>query len=733
MPPFGLYPIPRHHLYGGEVKRPMYNTKDFEDDVVAKPTKTEAVATAENEKSEGKREKKRGRGRVYRKGRKKKKERRNKEHTQDSVITKGLGIKAEDAGVAATANQTLDTKSISGTKLKCGRSRKDGMNISDQESSKKRKWQSEEGPLVTPPSVHASATNFVVGNDMLKALKSSMSGLGTQFMQGAQPPSGEASKKQRKSGRKIEGTPVVLVASNDKMSDQCQSMTGKKPYLKIDEHPKISTLSPTTEHKQKQNIKSKDNLKGTKESTKPLARVSVMADANTTTLKKTPVPLPPKQFMCGPRRLHGGKEVLQTGAKHLSIPISQEVLIPETPPTSYVGKARNRLGPLTSSQLAEMPETPSKRSKKQRQTENWSFSSGAEGHNSQPSAQVKVKAQHDSRGIGGQASLTSANLNRFTQPLRDEPKPNPLPRLRRASSIGSLPSSSASSMSIFEAFKRVGMPYSRRGIGQDAFTTPEENRKEHRETHEEAQMNAFDEMFQAVQKAVNFTEEQLYLDWYLDWQAENDTVEPLPCLGQASGCTPKKEEILRLGKEEDINIRKVLDNGGLNQDLLNGAHQSAQKAEEFLMLAVRARVPVPIGKIEGTYTLYCPQYAASHFDRYGYGKRTFTIASIAGFKDKNLWTARLSIPPRPMSYTILTFSAPPHASFRTTTIKTSAEEYEMEVIFLGNGYMQLRVDLNLLLRGKPTENFDGKKLWMEFLGVHQKALKWVEERGDIER
>jgi hypothetical protein len=81
-----------------------------------------------------------------------------------------------------------------------------------------------------------------------------------------------------------------------------------------------------------------------------------------------------------------------------------------------------------------------------------------------------------------------------------------------------------------------------------------------------------------------------------------------------------------------------------------------------------------------------------------------------------------------MAYTISLFEPPPHASFRTTTLRTVAEGYEMDIVFLGNGYVLLRVDLGLLLMGKSL----GEHGVMEFVGIKEKdaqggrgALKWV--------
>lgn len=280
-------------------------------------------------------------------------------------------------------------------------------------------------------------------------------------------------------------------------------------------------------------------------------------------------------------------------------------------------------------------------------------------------------------------------------------------------------------------FNRIGMPHARSGARIDPFIARETKTKP-RETHDDSSMNEFDTKFGGLLLAVNFSVEQEYLNQYHDWHTENDSEYPFPCLGKGSGCTPKKEDMLHLSKREDIDNLKTLEIAGGDKKDLQDAKERAKQAEEFLALAVRARLPVPVGRLEGMWTLYCPQYSEHHFDRYGYGMRTLTISRIAGFKDVNSYVGRLSIPPRSMGYSILTFQVPPHASFRTVTITTAHERYTMDVVFLGNGYLHLRVDLQLLLKGKPAELVGGKKAYMEFVGVHEKAVQWVEKKDGVE-
>jgi hypothetical protein len=254
----------------------------------------------------------------------------------------------------------------------------------------------------------------------------------------------------------------------------------------------------------------------------------------------------------------------------------------------------------------------------------------------------------------------------------------------------------------------------------------------HREHHEESGATVFGKKYRKAQKTTNFSDEAEYLDAHLKWQIDNNSKGPLPCLGLATGCNSKREQVLRLSKEDSSNFLKVLVTTDGEHSTLEEAKTRCTAAESFLAMAVAAKVPVPIGQVEGVWTLYCPNYSQIHIDKYGFGQRTLNIFSIPDFQDDRSYTARLSIPPRSMLYSVLSFTVPPHASFRTTTIKTSVEGYKLDLIFLGNGYLQLRVDLNLLLRGKPTETAEGKPMYMEFIGVHENAVQWREKEDELE-
>ncbi|KAF2177602.1 hypothetical protein K469DRAFT_696525 [Zopfia rhizophila CBS 207.26] len=286
------------------------------------------------------------------------------------------------------------------------------------------------------------------------------------------------------------------------------------------------------------------------------------------------------------------------------------------------------------------------------------------------------------------------------------------------------PAATEPSSPIPACFDRVPKPYDD-PFKNDVFVQHEEKKKKRREKHDEASSEAFSNRFHHSQKSVNFSDEQDYSDEYVAWKQKHVTNKTIPCLDVGSGCTPKKEEMILLGMEDT----KLTSREQKSRDAMRNADERVQQADDFLRMSIRARVPVPIGVVDGRWKLYCVKYANQHFDRYSDGKRTLIINE--SHMDDGTYTAKLLLPPRGFVYYISSFSPPPHASFRTTIIKTAAEGYPLEVMFLGNGYLKLRVDINLMLKGKPAKK-NGKPKYMEFVGVHNDALLWAEEKDEIE-
>jgi hypothetical protein len=319
-------------------------------------------------------------------------------------------------------------------------------------------------------------------------------------------------------------------------------------------------------------------------------------------------------------------------------------------------------------------------------------------------------------------SLTASNLERYTQPLNDDAKPRPLGT--RPVSV-----SSASSMSIKDAFARQHKqklsPVYVSDNDSNPFFIPSSQTQPHMESQPKSDGPAFGAAFQALLAIVNMANEQAYLAQHLELRALNDAAGPLPCLKSATGCNSKLEQQLSTSRENTTNSSIETTSSDENQLSFDVSVAATVEAEKFLHNAVVAGIPVPAGNLEATYTLYCPKYIETHIDKYGYGLRELTISKPSGFNG-NTYTARLSIPPRPMAYTILSFNPPPNASFRTIRLTTSAEGYTMDLVILGHGYILLRVDVGLFLTGKSTAMGAnvGREICMEFVGVKNDALQW---------
>ncbi|KAF1945372.1 hypothetical protein EJ02DRAFT_431722 [Clathrospora elynae] len=453
------------------------------------------------------------------------------------------------------------------------------------------------------------------------------------------------------------------------------------------------------------------------------------------TMIKTPVPVPSiaSTLLSGPR-----KTQVPLPSQKMPAPLSQQppktarsssqVLVAETPPSQMMPAATRE--PAIPFSLAKAS-TGRKTSKKATPTINISPATTVEDIQAPISAPAKLPKAAKIIG-SSQTTLnsnwnvfTSSNLMSYKQPLNDAPKPRP--RGRRATSVAaSTTSSTSSGMSIPDMFNRVGKPYTRPGGQIDPFFS---RKKKYVETHNEASLEDFTTSFRASQKSVNFADEMEYLDDYREWQIITDSAGTLPCLDIATGCTPKGEELLRLRRQDPSNVLRLLVTTEADATALADAKQRCDEAENLLARAVTMRIPVPLGCIEGLWKLFSPKYSDTHVDKLGFGQRSISINSIAGFKSGSTYTARLFLPPRSMAFTIRSFDVPPHASFRTTLMKTTVEGYRMEVMFMGNGYFKLRVDLQLLLKGKAME---GQHTCLEFIGVHEKAAVWKPEVDELE-
>ncbi|CAE7201753.1 hypothetical protein PTTW11_08907 [Pyrenophora teres f. teres] len=318
----------------------------------------------------------------------------------------------------------------------------------------------------------------------------------------------------------------------------------------------------------------------------------------------------------------------------------------------------------------------------------------------------------------------------------DTPPSQGKSRLRtphRAVSIATDMTSSGTSSttpSIKDMFLRIGKPYT------NPFFTEPKKPSQHIERHPESSLAVFTAAFTTVRATVNFTDEKEYV-------IEHDALVAassgrLPCLHKVTGCTPKGEEMLRLSCEENAwPVLKMANTSEAEAKAACDAISRCQTAECLLRHTIAAYIPVPLGVIEGIWSLYCPGYSARHVDRYGFGKRTLTVFETAGAsKHEGVYTARLLLLPRSISFAMGDFVGPPHASFRHVELKTVPEGYRVEIVFLGNGYAKVRLDMHLLLTGRVATAAGEKREKsktnscstgiFEFLAVHQKAVVWME-------
>lgn len=712
MPPFGLYQVPRNHLYGGRraVKPKIYNTSDFQKESekvdstkTETPSKMDGAAdvtpTADAKKK-------------AEKAAKKEKKRLSLSADKNSELEKVL-----KGSVKATAGDTPSTVPKNEQKK---RRRSEGVKSSystpaphpsdkkeHKRLEKKRKRESEvDTDAANSQLLHEA---YIASQNLLPDGLDSSPSLPTPQEQkkqtvAATPSSTKTTMTQRKSE---DGTDIPKAKKPRRKSETAvpakqQSMVEHTPTP-------CEGLSGSAVKKVKKQKVSQSAVKHTDAPSTP---------KSSRPITKTPIPFPP--LLSKTSKAAGGIQKETVG----NSPPASEMLIPETPPQIVLGKA---LLPIPTSEKSNPASTTPKKSKKEQKVV---VSSSPELGVRIPAVSTAPPALPSSRTSAKLPSipnaLTDANLRSFKEPLNEISKSRP--QTRSGVSTGTSAATSSGSMSIKDAFARIGKPYNRSAAENDPFSASDDKPKRSSQSRDEASIDVFNEKYKTVVRAVDWVSEAQYLDKYLEWDAIHKAAE-VACLHKMTGCTAKKEELIRRSKEQDMAVLAHLDTSDEDHTKFEVATSQAERAEDLLMLATKARVPVPIGSISGRWTLYCPTYAKSHYDKYGYGAREMVISTIAGFRSP-MYTARLQLPPRTMSFTILTFEVPPHASFRTTRVKTASEGYTMEMVFLGNGYLHLRLDLGLMLQGKAGGKEEGAGV-MEFVAVHERAMVWfAKEDGE---
>jgi hypothetical protein len=712
MPPDGLYQMPRHHLngQGPSAKRLSFSSMDFVDNEPEQASAAisgDATETAE-EKTRRKQEK--------RERKEKKKKRKESPEAQPATEPENAAdtrpAAADPAPVAAVKNGRYGPRGPYKKKEK----NPDGT----PKSAKKRKRESGayenggDGMSLLDPS-------FVEG------VKKSMGEIGADLVQqpkGTEPPP----QKKRGPGR----PPGKKTGPDDEATKKKEGQSATNG---------VSSSEGKAKKHKTERARDNANLENTFRMIRTPVPVPSIASALGLGTQKKPIPVHLQSH-----HLVAGAMSEPQPKKSKTVHDDSHVLVAETPPSQMPSTpATTRQPAIPFSLNVTQPRSSAEVRLKKSKGPTVDISSPEVDRLAPVSAPAKLaRAEKPVVGSQGspnalnssQLSFTASNLMNYKQPLNDNPKPRPR---GRAASVATSTTSSASSSthrSIKDMFLRVGKPYTD-PISSSQEAAQKKKKAKPIETHTEADLSTFTVTYNASQQTINFTDETEYLKEYHDWQSSSSAAGPLPCLKQATGCSTKNETILRLQKEDPSNVLKLLLTTVTEAEVqaAEDAIAACMQADTFLAHSITARVPVPLGRIEGVWKLYCPHYTSTHVDGYAFGQRTLIISSTAGFRtpSSSSYTARLRIPPRSMAYIMLSFEVPPHASFRTTVLQTVDEKYKLEVMFLGNGYLKLRVDLQLLLKGKSAKGKgrEAEGVW-EFLGVNEKAVAWREEVDELE-
>ncbi|KAL6706929.1 hypothetical protein ACN47E_005072 [Coniothyrium glycines] len=579
----------------------------------------------------------------------------------------------------------------------------------DSAMEKKRKRSSENSTAfqMTPISEQRKDSSLLHAG-FLETLKSTMGDLGASFDQTPSKHKADLQPVLKKHKSQPDfGTKAPFKRPNkyDENGQKLPKKVGRpsnEELMARDNGTVAQTKKPKREHGHRRHLSTSAlNVSKTAGEATPLGTPS-----QTLAMHKTPIPLPAKSPVRASAADSGLRKLLGThtrsdGVSDIPAPPSQPL---QTPTTEVQQGQKHHSGRKKAKKGPTIDISPS--------------SAIVDRNVSAP--MISNKGQQKS-----QDTFTSATLMEFKRtPILGQESRR---RIRRPSLSSSLASSL--SASVKDYYVPVNKPYIRSGAEVDPFVAPPTKKKQRVETHEEADLATFTARFRENQKSVNFTDEHEYLVEYSKWKTAYETSGKLPCLSMSTGCNSKREQILALSKEDTSDLLKVsLADAQTDTSVLDTAVSAANLASQFLKQAIITKTPVPVGKLEGVWKLYCPKYSATHIDRYAFGQRTLTIATLAGSKDAT-YTARLSIPPRSMAFIIASFQAPPHASLRTTSLTATSEGCRMEVVFLGNGYLTLRADLHLLLMGKASDGGNGV---MEFLGVHETAVKWEKQVDELE-
>jgi hypothetical protein len=260
MPPYGLYPIPRHHLHGSTPRtRPVFNSQKFEDGdtevPVPVPVPTTDTGFPQPQVGEGQTG-----DRVSEVKGKKKKKKNNRGkcrhshlpgESESTVPQVAVSTPQATATPAISTPQAIATPAVLNLQEKNNNKEKElNENGTGAETSvaKKRK-RAATNKTETPSKTLQDPTpgSFVVGGDMLQNLQSSMGNLGSSFGHVSTPTPVQSvekrSKKRRKSGTNVEEQPTPNAAKED-----VQPMSTKRAKKKARKNSNVgaSTLHTPT-------------------------------------------------------------------------------------------------------------------------------------------------------------------------------------------------------------------------------------------------------------------------------------------------------------------------------------------------------------------------------------------------------------------------------------------------------------------------------------------------------
>lgn len=158
--------------------------------------------------------------------------------------------------------------------------------------------------------------------------------------------------------------------------------------------------------------------------------------------------------------------------------------------------------------------------------------------------------------------------------------------------------------------------------------------------------------------------------------------------------------VCRLRREEDqLWLREAIRNA---QESDGERHAEVREAYSALETAVKAGEQVPIGPVSdegGIWYLFCAEYHWHYFDQAHLTKRIHfgnMFDGIPGYPrcGSGQIAAELHIDPAGHC-DFLPFDKPAYASLEPITLKSMRGD-EAQVIFLGNGFLKLKIDLDVL-------------------------------------